>query len=89
MLDRMVLVDAGGAGIAGAEAATSDISEQALALLAERVAEVGSGTVRLNSAGDLARFSKDCGITAYALKEAGLATVFLMPEDDIAEELAE
>jgi RecB family exonuclease len=80
MLDGTVMVDAGGAGIAGAEAATSDISANALELLAERVAEVGGGTIRLNNAGDLKRFAKDCGITAYALKETGLVTAFLVPD---------
>ncbi len=88
MLDGTVMVDAGGAGIAGAEAATSDISANALELLAERVAEVGGGTIRLNNVGDLKRFAKDCGITAYALKETGLVTAFLVPdaEDEVEAE---
>ncbi len=80
MLDCTVIVDATGAGIAGAEAATVDISSNALELLAHRVAEVGGGTIRLNSAGDLKRFDKDCGITAYALKQNSLVTAFLMAE---------
>ncbi|MGI1661349.1 PD-(D/E)XK nuclease family protein [Palleronia sp. KMU-117] len=80
MLDGTVMVDADGTGIAGAEAATSDISESALELLAERVKEVGGGTIRLNGAGDLKRFAKDCGITAYALKQNSLVAAFLVPE---------
>jgi RecB family exonuclease len=52
MLDCVVMVDADGAGIAGAEAATADISANALELLADRVKEVGGGTIRLNLAGD-------------------------------------
>ena len=80
----------GGAGIAGAEAATSDISEQALALLGRTG---GRGRKRDRAAQQAPAISRDsariAASTAYALKEAGLATVFLCPRTTIAEELAE
>jgi hypothetical protein len=82
MLDGTLMVDIEGTGIAGADTATSDISANALQLLADRVKEVGGGTIRLNSTGDLKRFAKDCGITAYALKQSGLVSAFLVPEAD-------
>jgi RecB family exonuclease len=89
MLDGTVMVDAEGAGIGGAEAATSDISANALELLADRVKEVGGGAIRLNGAGDLERFEKACGITAHALKRTGFVTAFLMPESEDEMEVEE
>lgn len=79
-LDSTVLVDAGGADIPGAEAVSDDISGQAMAQLAARVAEAGAGVIALNRAGDLKRFEKDCGITAYALKDNRLVMACQMPD---------
>ncbi len=83
-LDSTVLVD--GAGIPGTEAAAEAISETAMAQLARRVAEVGAGVVSLNRAGDAGRYERDCGITAYELKQNGLLAALLMPEPAEAED---
>ena len=82
MLDATVLADSGGAGLPGVEAAPGDVSENALAELADRVAELGAGTIRLNRAGDDKRLKKEAGITAYALSENAFVAATTLPEED-------
>jgi hypothetical protein len=81
MRDATVLADAGGAGLPGVEPAGGDVSEHAMAELADRAAEVGAGTIRLNRAGDAERLRKEAGITAYALEENALVAAFTLPEE--------
>lgn len=80
--DATVLADHEGAGIARVEAAAGDVSEHALSHLAQAVAEVAAGTVRLNRAGDARAFEKSRGIKAYALEGNPLVTAFTLPEEE-------
>jgi hypothetical protein len=82
MLDATVLSDAGGTGLPGLEPAQGDVSEHAMAELADRVAEVGAGTIRLNRAGDAEWLKKEAGITAYALEGNAFVAAFTLPEED-------
>ncbi|WP_322322992.1 PD-(D/E)XK nuclease family protein [Cypionkella sp.] len=81
-LDSTVLVESAGAGIPGAEVVAEDISGAAMAQLVKRVAEVGIGSIVLNSTGDAKRFDKDCGIKAYALRDNALLLALMLPEQD-------
>ncbi|ETD86703.1 hypothetical protein U716_02500 [Rhodobacter capsulatus B6] len=86
-LDGAVLTDGAGAGLARAECPAIDPAREALAHLAEVTAEVGAGRLRLNHAGDAARFEKERGITAYALAGDELIAALMLPEaQDAAEE---
>jgi hypothetical protein len=82
MLDSTVLSDAAGGGVPHIEAAGADASGRAIAELADLVAKVGAGTIRLNRSGDAKTFEKDRGIKAYALFENTFVTAFTMPEED-------
>ena len=82
MLDSTVLSDAAGAGVPRIEAAGEDASAHAMTELAELVAEVGAGTIRLNRAGDAKSFAKDRGIKAYALEDNPFVAAFMVPEED-------
>ena len=85
MLDATVLTDTNGVGILGTEPATNDISVNAMEHLAQAVAEVGGGTIRLNQDDDAKSLEKGRGITAYALKDNAFVTAFMMPaEEDTA-----
>jgi hypothetical protein len=50
--------------------------------LAQVVAEVGSGTVRLNHEDDAAAIKKARGITAYALEDNAFVSTFLTSNDE-------
>lgn len=82
--DATVLSDDLGAGLARVEAASRDVSENAMSHLADAVAEVGAGTVRLNREGDAKRFAKERGIKAHALEGNPLVAAFTLPEEDQA-----
>ncbi len=65
-----------------------DISAQAIEKLQERIAEVRTGTVSLNSADDVTFFEKTAKLTPYALQESTLIVAFLIPsgnEGDVAD----
>ncbi|MCV2890661.1 PD-(D/E)XK nuclease family protein [Ruegeria sp. XHP0148] len=87
LMDGTVLSDADGAGLAGVECASEDASINAMNALSQILKEVGAGTIRLNSAGDAEAFTKERGITAYALDNP-LVSAFSKPET-IEEEEAE
>lgn len=82
--DATVLADELGAGLVRVEAASKDVSENAMSQLAAAIAEVGAGTVRLNREGDAKRFEKERGIKAYALEGNPLVAAFTLPEEDEA-----
>ncbi len=63
----------------GFEVVDNDISQYAIPALLERIADVGRGTVRLNTANDAAFFEKTAKLTPYALNESALVTAFLIP----------
>lgn len=77
----------GGDGLVGVESTGADAAANAMAHLAELVAEVGAGTVRLNRAGDAETFRKQRGIRAYAFDDP-LVAAFCLPEaeEDTEEE---
>lgn len=81
--DATVLADELGTGLVRVEAALRDVSENAISHLAETLAEVGAGEVRLNRQGDATRFKKERGITAYALDDNPLVAAFTLPEEDM------
>lgn len=85
MLDGAVLSDV--PGLDGVECTSPDASGEAMAHLAQLLAEVGAGTVRLNAAGDAVAMKKTRGITAYALDNP-LVAAFATPAPD-DEEAAE
>ncbi|EAQ43949.1 hypothetical protein MED193_00385 [Roseobacter sp. MED193] len=82
MLDGTVLSDAAGAGLPRVEHASIDASKQAMDHLAQVVAEVGGGTIRLNHEDDAAALKKDRGITAYALEDNAFVSAFLTSNDE-------
>ena len=55
---------------------TADISVNALEMLRERLADVGSGRIRLNSDEDADFFAKTCKFTPYALEASPLIAAF-------------
>jgi len=58
---------------------TGDISGNAMDLLATRLAEVGSGLIRLNSEADRGLFEKTAKLAPYALDASPLVSCFMMP----------
>lgn len=76
--DGTVLSDAGGADVPRVETTGADAAENAMDHLAQVLAEVGAGTVRLNREGDAKAFEKERGIKAYAL-ENPLVAAFTLP----------
>lgn len=71
--------------IAGWQLIESDVSGQAMALLARRLDEVRVGQLHLNRAGDAEFFKKQAGITPYALEASPLIELFTLAGE--AEEL--
>ena len=51
-------------------------------LLITRLAEVGSGQIRLNSEGDRKFFEKTANLAPYALDASPLVARFMMPEPE-------
>jgi hypothetical protein len=84
--DGTVLSDAHGGDVPRVETASTDASMKAMDHLAQVLAEVGAGTIRLNHAGDAKTFDKERGIKAYALKNP-LVAAFSLPESDTEEDL--
>lgn len=84
-LDGVVLADR--PGLARAECPSEDPAGNALAHLADVVAEVGNGRIRLNRAGDGKRFEDERGITAYALTSDAFLAALMLPEADEEEDL--
>jgi hypothetical protein len=82
--DATVLSDDLGTGLTRVEAASRDVSVNAMSHLAGAVAEVGAGTVRLNRESDAKRLEKERGIKAYALEGNPLVAAFTLPEEDQA-----
>lgn len=77
--DGTVMSDADGTGLPRVETASADASGNAMEHLAQVLAEVGAGTIRLNNAGDAKTFDKERGIKAYALSNP-LVAAFSLPE---------
>lgn len=61
------------------EMVAEEISSNAVALLNDRIAEVGSGRIRLNTVDDAAFFEKSGKFTPYALNDSTLVVAFLVP----------
>jgi len=77
--DGTVLSDADGGTVPRVETASEDASVNAMLHLAEVLAEVGAGTIRLNHLSDAKSFDKERGIKAYALDNP-LVTAFSLPD---------
>lgn len=77
--DGTVLSDAQGGDVPRIEMAGEHASVNAMDHLAQKLAEVGAGTIRLNRTDDSEAFRKERGITAYAL-ENQLVAAFSLPE---------
>ncbi len=88
--DRVALSDtvlAGAAAVPGWRVVEGDIAGEALARIGQRIAEVRSGKLTLNRAGDQEFFEKKAGLTPYALDKSPLIGLFSLPdEDDDADE---
>ena len=70
--DQVALSDtvlAGAAAVPGWRVVEGDIAGEALARIGQRIAEVRSGKLALNRAGDQEFFEKKAGLTPYALRE--------------------
>ena len=70
--DQVALSDtvlAGAAAVPGWRVVEGDIAGEALARIGQRIAEVRSGKLALNRAGDQEFFEKKAGLTPYALAE--------------------
>lgn len=79
--DSGILVNGCAVAGEGFEVVDNDISEHAIAALLTRIADVGGGTVRLNTANDAAFFEKTAKLTPYALQESALVAAFLTPAE--------
>ena len=79
--DGTVLSDADGGDVPRVEPAGVDASVNAIAHLADVLAEVGAGTIRLNRTDDAKSFDKERGVKAYALDNP-LVAAFSLPEED-------
>ncbi|SMX44434.1 PD-(D/E)XK nuclease family protein [Maliponia aquimaris] len=77
--DGTVLSDARGADVPRIETTGQDASVRAMDHLADVLAEVGAGTIRLNRTGDAKTFEKERGLRAYALDDP-LVAAFSLPE---------
>lgn len=77
--DGTVLSDADGGNVPRVETASNDASVNAMEHLAEALAEVGAGTIRLNHLSDPKAFEKERGIKkVYALDDP-LVAAFSLP----------
>ena len=83
--DGTVLSDAIGGDVPRVETTAADASAQAMAHLADALAEVGAGTIHLNQADDAKTIAKERGIKPYAL-ENPLVAAFSMPETPAQED---
>lgn len=77
--DGTVLSDAHGGDVPRVEIAGTDAAKHAMDHLAQVLAEVGAGLIRLNTEGDARTFDKERGIKAYALDNP-LVAAFSLPE---------
>lgn len=64
-----------------------EISANAMSLLVTRLAEVGSGVIRLNTTDDRSFFEKTANVAPYALDRSPLVTHFMMPGAQTADNL--
>lgn len=83
--DGTVLSDAAGGNVPRVETASEDASVNAMEHLAEVLAEVGAGTIRLNHLNDAKSYDKERGIKAYAL-DTPLVAAFSLPDAATEEE---
>jgi RecB family exonuclease len=74
------------AGLDRFESFGDAVSERALAMLSENVADVAKGHVRLNGEDDAKNFDKEFGVKFYALESSPLLQIFLHRNDAAQEE---
>ena len=83
--DQVALSDtvlAGAAAVPGWRVVEGDIAGEALARIGQRIAEVRSGKLALNRAGDQEFFEKKAGLTPYALQKSPLIGLFSLPDEE-------
>ena len=83
--DQVALSDtvlAGAAAVPGWRVVEGDIAGEALARIGQRIAEVRSGKLALNRAGDQEFFEKKAGLTPYALQKSPLIALFSLPDEE-------
>ena len=69
-------------GIPNWQTLDNDVSGAAMALIRQRLDEVRAGLLTLNRAGDAEFFTKQAGITPYALENSPLIALFTAAETD-------
>ncbi len=79
-LDHTVLAGESAHDIAGVQTVSGDIASAALGLLSDRIMDLTVGKIPLSTTADEARFSKDMGITPYALHDNRIVSAFLIDE---------
>jgi hypothetical protein len=79
-LDHTVLAGENAHDIAGIQTVPVDIASAALDLLSDRIKDLTVGKIPLSTTADDARFSKDMGITPYALHDNRIVSAFLIDE---------
>ena len=83
--DQVALSDtvlAGAAAVPGWRVVEGDIAGESLARIGQRIAEVRSGKLALNRAGDQEFFEKKAGLTPYALQKSPLIGLFSLPDEE-------
>jgi hypothetical protein len=83
--DQVALSDtvlAGAAAVPGWRVVEGDIAGEALTRIGQRIAEVRSGKLALNRAGDQEFFEKKAGLTPYALQKSPLIELFSLPDEE-------
>lgn len=78
--DGTVLSDADGGNVPRVEAAGDDASANAMEHLADVLAEVGAGTIRLNQLSDPKAFEKERGIKKVYAMDNPLVAAFSLPD---------
>lgn len=73
-LSDSVLLESG--AVPGWQALENDVASRAMALIQQRLGEVGAGEARLNREGDAEFFEKQAGIKPYALENSPLIDLF-------------
>ncbi|MCT4608751.1 MAG: PD-(D/E)XK nuclease family protein [Pelagimonas sp.] len=79
-LDHTVVAGENAHDIAGIQTVPGDIASAALDLLSDRIKDLTVGKIPLSTTADDALFSKDMGITPYALHDNRIVSAFLIDE---------
>lgn len=81
-LDHTVLAGENARDIDGVQTVQGDIASAALNLLSDRIKDLTIGKIPLSKISDEATFTKDMGITPYALKDNRVVSAFLIDDQE-------